>query len=623
MFLLELAAQGVKGCSPVTRAALKPGYVVLTPAGSGPVPFSALTVAVFHSEGRGEEAAFGAQPKAKVAYTLQGNDLAAYRLVRELGGPGALQQLNKATQKFETLTSDTLEMGQFIRAQIGVPQKSTFEYLFTLSAEQFPSRRPKKAPASQAAAKPGLSSLQPAQAAGDLGEAERNLEALQKELALANDIDKLQFQQDGIASQLFELEQKLQSTEGLKRALAQAEAEYANAPTPESTGLPKDIISRAERFPTLMQKRDEALARLEADREADAGAPAHIEPLWRDARFMGGLVMGAAFLAAGIWMRDGLVRYVALLDIPAFGFAALVALRWVDDLQGSQRAGRKEGMFAIRERKLQEEFEAEAQHVREAMRILGVESAEGVIEVLARKTALAERVDALRGELRHAESNAEYAGARKKYDRLKAESEALTRRMQQAAGGYIRDPREVEREIERVQKSIALARSGPAAERPADPTGDAAPAQGCEDPSPMLLSLAADLLQQDILAVAALIKDRCAQYVAALTDRRYSGVEWDGAGNASLLAAEGKLAVSAVPAKDADLYFLALKLTLVEKSSAHAKVPLLVDDVLQQVGDAKVPLVARMLKHLGTLTQVLHVTTQPAFTSMADATATL
>jgi len=41
------------------------------------------------------------------------------------------------------------------------------------------------------------------------------------------------------------------------------------------------------------------------------------------------------------------------------------------------------------------------------------------------------------------------------------------------------------------------------------------------------------------------------------------------------------------------------------------------------VEEAKVPLLSRMLKHLGTLTQVIHIASHPAFPSVADLNGTL
>ncbi|MBX5483493.1 MAG: chromosome segregation protein SMC [Myxococcaceae bacterium] len=635
MYLLELVAQGLRGCSPTTRAALSPGYVVLRPPGAEPVPLAGVISALLYSDGRGGDVAFRAAGAAfgKAGVTLQGNDLGTYRVVRELGGAGSLQRLNKTTQKFELVTQDTLEMGQFLRGQVGAPGKSAFEQLFSLDAHSFPSKRPKPAPKPGASGErklPSLATSVAVTAATDIPAAEAKLAELQKELELSKEIDKLQFRQDGLASEMFELEAKLKGTEGLKAAIAETQRLCDEAPTPESLGLPHDIVARCERYPALVQKRDEALARLQAEKGGDdAAMPAPAaqryvpEPFFRDPRFLGGAGVGVLVLVLGMALRAGIGRYVALLDIPAFGFAALVALKWVDDLQGAQRSGRKEGMLAAREKKILEEFEQEAQQVKAAMRQLSVESPQEVIDLLSQRALYAERLHELKTQLAAMESDPEFAQAAQRYAALKAESDAISQQLQERAGGYVRDPREVEREIQRVRESIELARNGPPPQ-PESPAATPAPGGGFEDPTPGVFALAADLFQLDVPSLAALIKDRCAQYVAALCDRRYVGVEVDHKANATLIAPDRRVPASDLPAKDLDLYYLALRLTLVEKHSAKMKLPLVIDDVLGAVvEEARLPLLGRMLKHLGTLTQVLHVTRHPTPQSMADAVVTL
>ncbi len=70
-----------------------------------------------------------------------------------------------------------------------------------------------------------------------------------------------------------------------------------------------------------------------------------------------------------------------------------------------------------------------------------------------------------------------------------------------------------------------------------------------------------------------------------------------------------------LPPKDADLFALSLRLTAVEKASARAKIPLFVEDAIACVDEVKL---GRMLKHLGTTTQVIHATAQPGFQALAD-----
>lgn len=632
MVLLELATQGVKGCSPTTRAALSQGYVVLKPPGAEAVLLSGLASALLYSDGRGDDRAFLAPQVAsgKAGLTLQGNDLNTYRVLRELGGGGTLHRLNKDTQKYELVTQDTLEIGQYLRGQVGVPAKSVFEQLFVFAAGSFPSRKPKPKDSAIAAKKqPSLQAAMSVTAADDIDAAEAKLAALERELGMAGEIDRLQFQQDGLASQMFALESQLKGTEGLKHALAQAKAQYDAAPTVEALDLPKDIVSRCERYPTLQQKRDEALAKLHAEKgggdESMSSSRTYTpDPFFKDPRFLGGVAAGVVFLALGLFLRAGAGRYLALFDIPAFGFAALIALKWVDELQGSQKVGRKEGMLAAREKKITEEFAQEARQVTSAMSRLNVESPQDVVDTLSRKPLLAEKVREYEAQLAEAEANPDFAQAAHRYAELKAQSEQITAELQSRSGNYVRDPREVEREMARVRESIELARSGGPAPVAAVEAVPNAPGEQFEDPTPALLAMAAELFQLDAPSVASLVRDRCVQYVGALSDRRYSALEIDHRGAAVLVSAERRVPAGELPAKDLDLYYMALRLTLVEKLCAKLKLPVLLDDVLGAVVDEpKQALVARMLKHLGTLTQVVHVTRSLALHAMADGTVSL
>src|ERR671930_119396 len=149
MYFLDLATQGVRAFSANARVALTPGYVVLHPPGSEAVPLSALVLALLYPDGRGTDGGLAA-PGAKVgkaALTLLGNDAVTYRIVRELGGSGVLQRLNKTTHRFEPVTQDVAEASQFLRSPVGAPTRSTFEQLFTLRPAQLPSRNPKPAKA--------------------------------------------------------------------------------------------------------------------------------------------------------------------------------------------------------------------------------------------------------------------------------------------------------------------------------------------------------------------------------------------------------------------------------------------------------------------------------------------
>lgn len=630
MQFAEVAVQNVRGFSPAGRFALKAGYLVLKPPSAEVSPLAGLSLALLFADGRGGDATFlapGAKT-GKAALTFVGVDGVTYRVLRELGGSGTLHRMNKATQQAELVSSDTSEIGQFLRGQVGLPPRTTFEQVYCLQAGQLPSRRPRK-PAAVAKVDPKTSGRYPSLAsastvapAEDIPAAEAKLRALEEELVGATEVDQIQFKVDGMTSELFQADQRLKGTEGLKVAIGEAEAAWRAAPTPEALGLPQDIMSRVQRYPKVVAKRDEALARLHQDRETEADAvPPSVPPLKENRVFWAGLGFGVLFLALGLGLGisvDNTFRYLALLDIPAFGVAAFIALRHVDELQKASRKGTKDNRFEAREKKILDEFEAEAAPLRMAQKALGVEEMDEIAPMLERKELLAARVVELKEQLAAIEADPEYVAAITQRQELKNELDVLNAELAQK-GTYVRDIREVEREIARTKESILLARAPPPA---AAPGANGAPAlvEALEDPSPVLLSQAADLFTVDVPSVQALLKDRCLQYLTALTDRRYQGIEWDREGRAFALASGRRVPVGELPPRDLDLYYLALRMTVVEKTSARVKRPFLLEDVFAGMEEVKLPLIARMLKHLGTLTQVLHVTGHPGFAQMSDGT---
>ncbi|MGQ0506770.1 MAG: chromosome segregation protein SMC, partial [Myxococcaceae bacterium] len=340
-------------------------------------------------------------------------------------------------------------------------------------------------------------------------------------------------------------------------------------------------------------------------------------PLWKDERFQWGAGVGTVTLLAGMCF-SGWGRYIALLDVPAFGFAALVALQWVDTLQGTQKASDKGTRIEARSKKLREQFEQEAGDAKRAMAALDADTPEEAIAALAVVAPLQEKRQGVVNQLTELEQDPEFIALPDKLQQAKSEMEALNAELTEKGGNYFREAREVEREIARTRQSITLAET--ALGITSEPA--VAPEESAEDPSPSLLTFATQLFNTDIAGVSAILKERCAQYLAALSDKKYLGAEIDLRGRATLITPQRKVPASEVSGKDLDLLYLCLKLTVLEKYSARAKVPILIEDG-PYVDEAKQALLGRMLRHLGTLTQVLHVTAAPLYAGVADGTAAL
>ncbi len=627
MVFLELAAQAVRGFSPSIRVALKPGYSVLQAPGDLPAPLAGLIVALSFPDGRGGDSAFLA-PGAKAGragLSIQGNDGSVWRIVRDLGGAGGLHKLNRATNQFDVVSQDALEMGQALRAGAGFPARSTWEQLFTLTGPQLPTRRPKgpARPAGGAAAKPAAklpSAAWNMEAAGGApaGEDPQKVAALEAELVTSKRAAEVQFKLDGINTELFGIESKRKGWDELEQRLEAARQDLQKADA--QGGAAEDIIARARRYPDEKRRHEEQVNRLRDEQQsARDNVPQLPPPLRSDQRFLGALAGGLALFIGALFL-EGAYRYLALLSMVPFTLAALLALRFIEDLQRAGRSGGKLEVLEGREKKLVDDFALTTMVVQKAFAQVGAETLEDFLAVMERRAGLQEQVRQLESEWAQAQTSPEYSSLAAQAAHLKTQQEACTQELLSMSGGYVRDVRDIERELARFKEPAPAPAPRPSVSGEGFAPVTTGPTETWEDPTPPLLMLATDLFATDVPSLWSVLHDRALQYLTALTDRRYHGISVDKDGHATLEAPGRTLSARELPGKDLDLMYLALRLTLIEKAAPAHKLPVVIEDTFNTVFDAaKQPLFGRMVKHLGSMTQVLHVSGAGQNAAVADA----
>ncbi|HEY1335746.1 MAG TPA: chromosome segregation protein SMC, partial [Myxococcaceae bacterium] len=577
-------------------------------------PLVGLTSELCFPDGRGGDARYASSEggaTSKAALWIVGRDRATYRILRELGRSGTLHRVNPATRGHDLVTEEPTEMAQYLRAQVGFPPRGRYETLFTFTLGQLPSKRPRRSggPGARSAA-PGFTPVP--EPPVDPAQARTRLAELEKEMALSTEVERLQFRADGVSAQIFQLETKLKAVQTLEKESAHAHQGLQQAPTVEGLGLIPDIVERAKSFPALVAKVDETLAKLEAERQVDVVTSPTATPIQHDARFWAGMALGAAALFTGASVT-GPLKYIALLDIPAFGLAALVALKRVEDLQWSEHAVRRGDRLGDREKQVREQFETDAQPVRNAMKILGVEQPHEIVHALEEHPKWVVKVADVDKRLQAARLHPEYVAASTQLAELRAEQESLNAKLAEK-GSYVRDAREVEREMARMREALA-----PASRRVSSPGVPAAPSgDGLDDFTPGLVNAAADLMTVDVPTLAGRIGTRCGQYLTALTDGRVDGLDVTHEGQGLARVGGKQVPVGQVDPRDIDWVWLALRLTLLERLVQADPMPILLEDMATGMDESRLPMLGRMLKALGGATQVLHVTAHPVFASMSE-----
>ena len=629
MLFLELAAQAVRGFSPSIRVALKPGYSALQSPIDLPAPLSGLIIALAFPDGRGGDSAFLASgaKAGRAGLSIQGTDGSVWRIVRDLGGAGGLHKLNKATNQFDVVSQDALEMGQSLRAGAGFPARSTWEQLFTLTGPQLPTRRPRgpaKPAAGAAAAAKSAQRLPTAAWNMDAGgpppsEDPGRLAALEAELITSRRASEVQFRLDGINSELFGLETKLKTWDEFAQRVATARAEL-KAAGQQAPGTAEDIIARAKRYPEERKRNEEQLARLAEEQQAIVdNTQAPPAPLRADPRFLGALGAGVALFVGAIFL-EGAMRYLALLSMVPFTLAALLALRYIEDLQHSGRSGGKAEVLEGRAKKLTDDFALTTMVVQNAFKQVGADSLEEFLAVMDRRAGLQHQVAQLEAEWAATQATAEYSSLAQKAAELKVSQESCNQELLSMSGGFVRDVRDIEREINRIKEPLAAAGPRPSSSAEGLTAVATSPTETWDDPAAPLMMLATDLFTTDIPSLWSVLHDRAVQYLTALTDRRYHEISVDKDGHATLEAPGRSVSARDLPGRDLDLMYLALRLTLIEKAAVQHKLPVVIEDTFNTVLDAaKQPLFGRMVKHLGSLTQVLHVSGAGQNASLADA----
>jgi hypothetical protein len=612
VILLEFAAQGIRGVAPTGgRATLRPGYNVVAADGA---TLRRLLEALFYPDPRDGEAlprATGGPANAplRAGLTVVGNDRVTYRLVRDFTAGAQLHRFDPEKRSFALVSADLAEIGRVMQKTVGVPTPARLRALLALSAADLPSKQGGTGALPSAA--PQRPSLTPEQA-------KRRIEALRGELEKAKVAEKLQYQQDGLQARAFKLEEALKAGAALRAAVERAEAARAELGTAAAVAAKLgDPEARLATFDKASAKRAEAAAKVEAEREGiaaaeAAGAP---NPFWKDPLFWAGVGAGVVLAGVGIAGAVGKtdLRYVALLDVPAFGWAAWVALRWVGALETWEKVERRRRVVDDWEAKVEVQWQKDAADVLEAVKALGVSKPADLREALARARDAEAAVAEAKARLAAWEGSPEAQGAMAEKAKVEEALRAVEAKLSAEVGGFVRDVRSVESEIQRLEADAAAPATPAAA-----PAAPAAPPRPAGEPLKVLVELAAAELGGSPTAAVRAVAQKASGTIAGLSFQRLQAIQVDDRGNIQVQTGGRPVPAMTLPAADRDLVYLALKLAFVEQALAAGKLVAVSDDAFGGLSEGARRFAARLLKQIAKPGQLVHATTDPSFKEAAD-----
>jgi hypothetical protein len=613
VILLEFAAQGIRGVAPAGgRATLRPGYNVV--AADGAI-LRRLLEALFYPAPKDGDAiprASGGPANAplRAGLTVVGNDRITYRLVRDFTAGAQLHRFDAEKRSFAPVSQDLTEIAGLMLKTIGVPAPGALGALLAVAASDLPSKQ--GGGASMPSAAPARPSLTPEQA-------RKRVDALRVELEKAKLAEKLQYQLDGLQARHFKIEEALKGGAKFREELEKAEAARreldAVAAVAERMGDPAAKIAAYEK---ASARREEACAKVAAEREtiAGAGASAAPRPFWIAPSFWGGAGGGLALLAAGIAGATAKadLRYLSLLDVPAFGWAAWVALRWVSALEGWERIARRKRLVDDWERKVEAQYHRDAAEVREAVKALGVQGPKELKEALDRVADADAVVAEWRRRLAEWEASPDARSALAERGKMEEALRKVEDRISAEVGGFVRDVRSVESELQRLEAEASPPVAAPAA-APAPPPRP----QG--EPLRALVERAAAELSGSPGAVGRMVAQKASQTLSGISFQRLQGIQVDDRGNVQVQSGGRAAPTMTLAAADRDLVWIALKLAFMEQALAAGKAVAFSEDAFGGLSEGARRFAARLLKQIAKPGQIIHVTADPSFRETADHTA--
>lgn len=574
MLFTEIAVQNVAGFPPAARIPLRPGLNAFV---AREADLIALLRALLIPVEGDADALRGVGAPRKIALTITADDGTAYRLVRDLDGGRSLLRSDPVTRKAVKLSDDSAEISDLLQNTLGLPPEVYLARHFWLAAADLPSRQQKPKPAESLVATGNSADI----ATFTPEEGRRRLPELQAELARAETFEKaqdaayeLQQRLESIAKDYGPLQEMEDKIEAMADQIATSQRALAGA---------KGAEARIRKFPEAIARREAALTALKQKREEyelhSTTLPGLMD-LLRDQMVIGGLA-GAALCIVGAFLA-GSAALVAL-DIVPLGVAAFAAWRWVGSVESADHTQRSLTDLVELEKRTRKQFEVETAPVYAAMATIGVDSPAELLTKLEQVEMLESRRVALVREFEQRKRDPDLARVEQERERVRGQlkaAEAVVHSM-----GFTREAGIIRRETQAAQEASD---------------------QVQEDLLALAVETAAAIVGAPPPQFLESFRDRMAQYMAALTDNRFIGVQALAPGQCHVVAANGAAGpMDGLPPADRDLIYVAARLALAERVGAPTRRPIVFDEPTLLVDPARAGLLVQMLKALAPQTQIL------------------
>jgi hypothetical protein len=258
------------------------------------------------------------------------------------------------------------------------------------------------------------------------------------------------------------------------------------------------------------------------------------------------------------------------------------------------------------EKKVEAQYVKDAAAIDDAVKALGLTKASELKEALARAADADATVADRRRRLAEWEGSADAQGAVAEKKKVEEALHDVESRLSSEVGGFVRDVRSIESDIQRLEAEAAAPAAAPAAPRPVG------------EPLRTLVERAAAELGGSPTAAVRAVAQKASHALAGLSSQRLQALQVDDRGNLHVQTGGRPVPVMTLSPVDRDLVWLSLKLAFVEHALSAGKLVALAEDAFVGLPEAARRFAAKLLKQIARPGQLVHATTDPSFREAAD-----
>ncbi len=630
MFLVELVIQGVRGIRELVRLRFQSGFNVVSAGNESGKTTAVDTMQrlLFPAEQADMVSLISRQtPDAsRGALVVCSDDGAYYRVIQDFSKRAInLSKYNSASKEFSLVYKNWDGTKQFMTGLTSGTSEEDFSKIFVLRREHGSSRSvspvsavsaPNRPPAGKAPASPGKATPNKAR-----------LAELRETLRKAEEAADADYRYQSAKLALDETRKKLESINEFDRKGSEIEATLAGLKGCET--LPENLSELNEAHE---QRQGQKMAEQEDLLEELVGLTVQLTTipsvnLATDKLFILGAVLGILSLLAGVFVLTA--EYAHYFPIALILSLLLMAVAWYNgSRKNTQRSAIQKDIAALEKERIDlgRKFEQDGASITSYMRTVGA-STIGELKEKAEnyRYFLSLRADHEEGRQRVL-SGQTPDFLQQQLSRQQAETAELEKAAR-AVAQYAVDTYGIRQDIERLESESGFAEPSPdfsATGGNMPPAETAPPAAGGQETFLSELKIASRIGGIEMETLVPAVEAAAQRNLSAITNGKYVRIEVGHDGPPVVHAKNGTVvSVAELSHGTKALIYFCFRTGLVEALAGKRRLPFILDDALAAFDPVRQQAACQVLRALGSKTQIVLFTSNPALRAAGDAAAEL